>query len=256
MKYISNAEEMKALTLEEAKKALENGVKICYVNSFPEYHGSHADEYMVHTIKTEKELENVYQTFGNGIEHKAYLDPVYGNSPDLDKIIENNILIKTEEQMLKKVATIYEFEKQLGGEKNPDTLTEYYEELGIPTIKSEVYQSYDMEDLIDVINEAYQDIVERSRHENLVDEDFIKKDIERAGFKPTESLLKKMKDLNAEGEYTLKDVQQIYFKNVPANPEVQSLVSDIANECLKQELVMQKSIPLNPVNQLSLGIEM
>lgn len=77
--YIS--EETKAqlewLTEQEAKAAIREGIHICCINDFPEYHGIHAEDYFMTELKSEKGVQNLYHTFGHGVVHKACISPRY-----------------------------------------------------------------------------------------------------------------------------------------------------------------------------------
>lgn len=105
--YIS--EEVRAkldwLTESETMAALREGLHVCRINDFPEYHGIHADEYFMAEIKTEKGVQNLYHSFGQGVIHKACVSPYYENPVEIKKMLQeskNSELKKDDEQKVKK----------------------------------------------------------------------------------------------------------------------------------------------------------
>lgn len=65
------------LTEKEAMAAIREGIHICCIHDFPEYHGIHADDYFMTELKSEKGVQNLYHTFGHGVVHKACISPRY-----------------------------------------------------------------------------------------------------------------------------------------------------------------------------------
>ena len=77
--YISEEEKntLVFLTKPEALAAQKEGIHICYVNDYSEYHGIHKDEYHLTELKSEKGVQTLYDTFGSGVVHKACISPGY-----------------------------------------------------------------------------------------------------------------------------------------------------------------------------------
>ena len=77
--YISEEakSQLEWLTEKEARAAIREGIHICCINDFPEYHGIHADDYFMTELKSEKGVKNLYHTFGQGVIHKACISPYY-----------------------------------------------------------------------------------------------------------------------------------------------------------------------------------
>lgn len=84
------------LTKAQALEALQEGIHICCVNEFPEYHGSHADEYYITELKGEPGVQNLYKTFGTGIVHKACISPYYKKPEELKKLLQDKVKLVRE----------------------------------------------------------------------------------------------------------------------------------------------------------------
>lgn len=89
--YTNSVEELIPLNLEEARLAINNGIQLCYVNSFPENHGSHEDEYVIHNISGRKESESTYQTVGTGIVHRVFIQPGYSQADKIKRDLQEEI---------------------------------------------------------------------------------------------------------------------------------------------------------------------
>lgn len=92
--YIS--EEIKSqlhyLTKQEALAALEEGIHICCVNDYAEYHGIHADKYAISELRGAKGVKNLYSTFGTGMIHKACISPYYDKPEEMKKLLQEKMI--------------------------------------------------------------------------------------------------------------------------------------------------------------------
>lgn len=92
--YIS--EEIKSqlhyLTKQEALAALEEGIHICCVNDYAEYHGIHADEYAISELRSAKGVKSLYSTFGTGMIHKACVSPYYDRPEEMKKLLQEKMI--------------------------------------------------------------------------------------------------------------------------------------------------------------------
>lgn len=80
------------LTEAQALKALESGIHICAVNTFPEYHGIHKDDYFTRELMTSRAVEKLYHGFESGIHHKACISPGYDNIQGLYEAVRQECL--------------------------------------------------------------------------------------------------------------------------------------------------------------------
>lgn len=78
--YTQNVSNLQFINRQEAKQALKEGIHICYINAFPEYHGIHADEYRVQELLNENDIDRVYDRFGNGLVNQACVSPFYNEN--------------------------------------------------------------------------------------------------------------------------------------------------------------------------------
>ncbi len=92
--YISEGEksQLEFLTRAEALAALREGIHICYVNDFPVYHGIHADEFSIIELKGEKGVQNLYNTYGQGVIHKACISPYYAQPGKMKDFLKAMLL--------------------------------------------------------------------------------------------------------------------------------------------------------------------
>lgn len=76
------------LTKEQALGALQEGIHICCMNDYKEYHGSHADEYSFTELSKVQEVKNLYGTWGSGVIHKACISPYYQQPGELKELLQ------------------------------------------------------------------------------------------------------------------------------------------------------------------------
>lgn len=91
--YISKEQrsQLEFLTEKQALEAIKEGIHICSVTDYQEYHGIHADEYFIQEIKKESTIKNLYATFGTGIVHKAFVSPYYDSPKELVQLLTESV---------------------------------------------------------------------------------------------------------------------------------------------------------------------
>ena len=87
--YILDKSVLHYLTQREAVTAFNAGIRICAVDSWSDYHGSHKDEYRIRELWKPEQISKVYNQSWKSIEEKmACISPFYENPGELKRNLE------------------------------------------------------------------------------------------------------------------------------------------------------------------------